>query len=71
MDQENILVHKKLSNEQIVSIKAVKDAERVLLDLIDTAMKTDGGGDRRWLAIAQMDIEKGVMGAVRAISNPL
>ena len=61
--------YRDLSQEEIDAMNRVKhQGEQLGMMLAD--LGTIDGVDRRWLSIAQTDLQKGIMAAVRAVAKP-
>ena len=61
--------YRKLSDNEIADINAIKSMGNDIGAHLDT-LEGREGIDKRWLAIARTDLQKGVMAAVRAIAKP-
>lgn len=61
--------YRDLSQEEIDLMNEIKQKEAELGKLFQK-MRESGTIDRRWLSIAQTDLEKGFMAAVRSVAQP-
>lgn len=60
--------YRDLSQAEIDAMNAIKAKGEELGELIEQARAA--GADPRWLAIAQTDLQKGIMSMVRAVAKP-
>ena len=56
--------------ESIQAINVVKALGEEFAHLLDTIDEAAFDADKRWLAIARTDLQKGIMSLERAIRNP-
>lgn len=61
--------HKKISDEKASLINAIKLSERTIIELIDDVIM-ESNGNRQWANVASIDIQKGFMSLVRAVTTP-
>lgn len=61
--------YRELSQAEIDAMNAVK-AEGERLKLLMDEMRDNHGLDQRWVAIANTNLQQGIMAAVRAIAQP-
>ena len=71
MDNQHKLIkgYRDLSEAEIATMSAVK-AEGERLGILIEEMKANPQLDQRWVAIAQTNLQQGIMAAVRAIAQP-
>jgi len=60
--------YRDLSATEIAAMNAVKEHGEATAGLIDKVR--DAGGDPRWIAIAQTQLQLGQMALVRAVAKP-
>ena len=72
MDNQHrkIAGYRELTQEEIDLINKIKGIGNELGDLIDTLRDERLQFDQRWVSIAKTDLQKGVMGLIRAIAKP-
>lgn len=82
-EAERVNGYRRLRDDELAMVNRIKEAERGLLQLLDQVkgfMESPDGPNgelgpdtdqRRWLAIARTDIERGFMAAVRAVARPV
>lgn len=68
MTQE-IVGYRKLSEVEVALVNSVKGNANQLGQLFDI-LGEDAETDKRWLAIAKTDLQKGFMALIRAITKP-
>lgn len=61
--------YRDLTEIEIELVNHVKTHGEIMLDLF-TKLETAPGIDKRWLAIAKTDLQKGFMSLVRSIARP-
>lgn len=61
--------YRRLSEQEVASINAIKATERAVLELLHQIRDSDDT-DQRWVHIAKTDIQKGFMALVRAVARP-
>lgn len=66
---QKITGYRDLSQDEIDLMNEVKAHGQKLGELIAT-MRNNPDLDQRWVALAQTDLQKGIMFAVRAIARP-
>lgn len=66
---EKIKGYRDLSQEEIDLMNEIKQKESELGKLFQKMRESDTI-DKRWLSIAQTDLEKGFMAAVRSVAQP-
>jgi hypothetical protein len=64
-----VIGYRKLSDDEVTSMNAIKIAGNSLGALIDSFEK-DPRFDQRWLAIGKTQIQQGLMAVTRAIAKP-
>lgn len=71
MDNQHKLIkgYRDLSEAEIAAMNAVK-AEGERLGILIEEMKANSQLDQRWVAIAQTNLQQGIMAAVRSIAQP-
>ena len=60
--------HKELTDIEVEHIQLVRNAGESLEQLLE--LLEGSGADGRWIAIARTDLQKGLMSAVRGITQP-
>ncbi len=66
---DKIKGYRKLSENEITDINAIKAMGEDIRSHLDVLQGRDNI-DKRWLAVARTDLQKGVMAVVRAIAQP-
>lgn len=66
---KHIKGYRDLSQEEIDAMNNIKNLASQVGDLINE-LKDDPNVDQRWLSIAQTDLQKGFMSAVRSVAKP-
>jgi len=66
---KHIKGYRDLSQAEIDAMNNIKNLASQVGDLI-TELKDDPNVDQRWLSIAQTDLQKGFMSAVRSVAKP-
>ncbi len=66
---KHIKGYRDLSQTEINQMNAIKDIANKVGAIID-ALEDDPNVDKRWLAIAKTDLQKGFMAAVRSVAKP-
>ena len=61
--------YRELSQEEIDTMNQVKNTAKLVGGMIED-LEREEGLDKRWLAIAKTDLQKGFMAATRAIAKP-
>ncbi len=61
--------YRELDESEIYSMNQAKEMASCVGDVIEK-LETSAGVDKRWLAIAKTDLQKGFMSLVRAIAKP-
>ena len=61
--------YRDLNQQEIDAMNAIKDLANQVGDLI-TDLENNPDVDKRWLAIAKTDLQKGFMEAVRSVAKP-
>ena len=61
--------YRELSEAEIERMNQIKEKGAELGDLV-RAMEADSAVDKRWLAIAKTDLQKGVMALTRSVAKP-
>lgn len=69
MSQTDVKGYHQLTDSEIESINRVKDLGYVVGELINK-LEQDENTDKRWLAIAKTDLQKGFMFLARSIAKP-
>lgn len=72
MDNQHKLIkgYRDLSQEEIDAMNSIKEEGERLKAIIDGIEAEIPEADKRWLAIARTDLQKGIMGLVRAVARP-
>lgn len=65
----NITGYRELTENEIKAINDIKGASNFIGSII-TEMESDEMVDKRWLAIAKTDLQKGFMFLTRSIAKP-
>jgi len=66
---KHIKGYRDLSQEEIDAMNNIKNLASQVGNLINE-LKDDPNVDQRWLSIAQTDLQKGFMSAVRSVAKP-
>lgn len=66
---KHIKGYRDLSQAEINAMNNIKNLASQVGDLINE-LKDDPNVDQRWLSIAQTDLQKGFMSAVRSVAKP-
>jgi len=66
---KHIKGYRDLSQAEIDAMNNIKNLASQVGDLINE-LKDDPNVDQRWLSIAQTDLQKGFMSAVRSVAKP-
>lgn len=66
---QKIKGYRDLTQGEIDAMNAIKEKGEGLRILIEQ-MRANKDLDQRWVAIAQTDLQKGIMAAVRAVAKP-
>lgn len=66
---KHIKGYRDLSGEEIAMMNAVKEKAAEVGNIIEQMRSVDAI-DQRWVSIAEADLQKGFMAAVRAIAQP-
>ena len=61
--------YRELCQEDIDNMNQIKNTAKLVGGMIDD-LESVHGVDKRWLAIAKTDLQKGFMAATRAIAQP-
>jgi hypothetical protein len=61
--------YRELTQEEIDNMNQIKNTAKLVGGMIDD-LENVHGIDKRWLAIAKTDLQKGFMAATRAIAQP-
>ena len=61
--------YRDLNQQEINAMNAIKDLAAKVGDMID-ALEDHPDIDKRWLAVAKTDLQKGFMSAVRSVAKP-
>lgn len=61
--------YRDLSQKEIDTINQLKDLAITVGNRVDEVMSMDDS-DKRWVAIARTDLQKGFMSLIRAIAQP-
>lgn len=61
--------YRNLTQDEIDKINGIKRVGNVLGEMIEMLRQTPGL-DQRWVSIAQTDLQKGIMAAVRSVAQP-
>lgn len=61
--------YRELTEQEIDMINSIKDFGSELQDYFD-GLETVDSVDKRWLAIAKTDLQKGLMALVRSVAKP-
>ncbi len=71
MDNQHKLIkgYRDLTEAEIALMNDVKSLAATVGEMIDR-MRLTMGVDQRWVSIAQTDLQKGFMAAVRAVAQP-
>ena len=71
MDTNKILGYRELTDKELEQVKGIKrfanDLDKLLIILEDN----NSDIDKRWLAIARTDLQKGIMALVRSVARPM
>ena len=62
--------YRELTNEELNVINDIKELADLIGGMIEKFEKVEKGIDKRWLAIAKTDLQKGFMSLVRSIAQP-
>jgi len=61
--------YRDLSQDEIDTMNMIKETGESLKELIDV-VSASSGVDHRWVALAQTDLQKGIMALVRSVAKP-
>ena len=70
MDNQHKLIkgYRDLSPEEVHAMNRIKEVGNMIGEIVDRLSEEDV--DKRWLAIAKTDLQKGFMALVRSVAKP-